>query len=87
MCHGCGQLYGTSECLPRNSGGVRNSEFTHGVSTTLSSCKQNTNLFRWAGAYHTNKVGVLVSAYFLSYFPAQQYSRLELNAKRMPVRF
>ena len=38
-------------------------------------------------AYHTNKVGVLVLAYFLHYFPAQRYSRLVLNAKRPSVRF
>ena len=42
MCHGCGSF-------PRNSGGVRNSEFAHGVCKTLSSCQQNTILFRWAG--------------------------------------
>ena len=29
-----------------------------------------------------HKVGVLVPAYFLHYFPAQRYSRLVLNAKK-----
>ena len=39
-------------------------------------------LFVRAGwAYHTNKVGGLVPAYFLRYLPAQRYLRLVLNAK------
>ena len=33
-------------------------------------------------AYHTNKVGVLVPAYSLHYFPVQRFSRLVLNAKK-----
>ena len=59
ICHGCGQLYGTSECFPRNSGGVRNSEFAHGVRTTLSSCQQNTNLFGRAGLTTPTRLGFL----------------------------
>ena len=59
FCHGCGQLYGTTECLPRNSGGVRDSEFAHGVRTTLSSCQQNTNLFGWAWLITPTRLGFL----------------------------
>ena len=59
ICQGCRQLYSTTECLPRNSGGVRNSEFGHGVRTTLSSCQQNTNLFRRAGLTTPTRLGFL----------------------------
>ena len=54
-----GSFSGTSECLPRNSGGVRNSEFAHGVRMTLSSCKQNTNLFGRAGLTTPTRLGFL----------------------------
>ena len=64
MCHGCGQLYGTSECPSRNSGSVRDSEFTHGVHMTLSSCKQNTNLFGRAGLTTPTRLGFLFRCTF-----------------------
>ena len=67
--------------FPRNSGGVRNSKFAHGVRTTLLDCQQNTILFGRAWAYHTNKVEVLVSAYFPHLVPAQRYLQFSIKRK------
>ena len=63
-------LNGTDKGSPRNSGRVRNSEYKHGVRTTL--LVVNRILFIRAGwAYRTNKVEVLVPAYSLHYGPEQ----------------
>ena len=59
FCHGCGQLYGMTECRPCNSGCVWDSEFAHGVRMTLSSCQQNTNLFGQAGLATPTRLGFL----------------------------
>ena len=51
------------------------------VATAPSRCQQNTSLFGWAQAHHTNKVEVLVSSYFPRSVPVQQYLRLLTNAR------
>ena len=71
----------------RDSGRVRNSEFAHGVRTTLSSCQQNTNLFGRAGLTTPTRLGFLFRHTLYITFPAQRYLRLVLNAKRPLVRF
>ena len=66
-------LNGTDDGSPRNSGGVRNSEYERGSARPF--LVVNRILFIRAGwAYHINKVEVLVPAYFLHYGPAQRYT-------------
>ena len=70
-----GNANGTDEGFPRNSGGVRNSEYSTG--SARPSLVVNRILFIWAGwAYCTNKVEVLVPAYSLHYGSAQWYTLL-----------
>ena len=45
-------LNGMDKGSPRNSGGVRNSEFERRVRTTLSSCQQNTIYLGGLGLLH-----------------------------------
>ena len=78
-----GNANGTDEGFPRNSGGVRNSEYKCGVRTTL--LVVNRILFIRVGwAYRTNKVEVLVPAYSLHYGSMQWYTWL-LSTKHEAV--
>ena len=70
MCHGCGQLYSLAVGFPVIPVGPELLVRAWGPQDP--NWLSTESYFIWAGrAYHTNKVGVLVPAYFPSYFSAQ----------------